>query len=599
MAPPPTTPLQPFELLLSSSSTHLTNLALTPDGLSIVKHKNGSLHSNKLDKPPLSTSTLLVPFAALLSASLTAPPTPSTARPLPPTLSIAALVPSRQGDPNSATKLWTLTGTVLAVGGASDGAGPSARESAADASKRLRAEEWCAEAEKRAYCGVKRKRRLHVIVNPAGGQGKAKKTWEEAVRPVLQAAGAEIEVSYTGPPGSPSHALPLAQRHPYSGAGSFDALVALSGDGILHELLNGLATHTSGQGLDALRKTPVVHVACGSGNAFATSLYGPERVGDARWAALVALKGQPLPFDMCTLTQASSPPLYSFLTQAFGLMADLDLNTEHLRFLGDLRFTLGYIHGALSRVRYPCRLSVLVPPSKSAAQGALTKRGLAERHNAALDAAEASSASSPSSPRTAPPLSPTREDHAGALPSPRYGTPTTPLPDGPRWDRLPTQAELARLEDVVGSEGEDGGEWLHFDLDGGGKDGGAFFVYGGKVPFIAKDVLLFPLADPADGLLDLVVVQPMGPLEALTAMDGAEHGALLSHRRVLYLKTPCYRLSFPPPSKGKKEGNLSIDGERVPYEPFQIEVVQGAGRTLSLTGRWEGRRRVEGGKLEG
>lgn len=59
----------------------------------------------------------------------------------------------------------------------------------------------------------------------------------------------------------------------------------------MHELLNGLANHKSGKGRKVLRETPIVHVPCGSGNALATSLLGPEKVGDVRWAALAALKG--------------------------------------------------------------------------------------------------------------------------------------------------------------------------------------------------------------------------------------------------------------------------------------------------------------------
>lgn len=78
-------------------------------------------------------------------------------------------------------------------------------------------------------------------------------------------------------------------------------------------------------------------------------------------------------------------------------------------------------------------------------------------------------------------------------------------------------------------------------------------------------------------------------------MDGADRGSLFSHPRVLYLKALSYRLSFPPSSApSKKEGYISIDGERVKYEGFQVEVHKGLARVMSLTGRWEGRRKIEG-----
>ena len=38
--------------------------------------------------------------------------------------------------------------------------------------------------------------------------------------------------------------------------------------------------------------------------------------------------------DVCSVTQGDRR-YFSFMTQAIGLMAELDLGTEHLRFMGD------------------------------------------------------------------------------------------------------------------------------------------------------------------------------------------------------------------------------------------------------------------------
>ena len=38
--------------------------------------------------------------------------------------------------------------------------------------------------------------------------------------------------------------------------------------------------------------------------------------------------------DVCSVTQKDKR-VFSFMTQAIGLMAELDLGTEHLRFMGD------------------------------------------------------------------------------------------------------------------------------------------------------------------------------------------------------------------------------------------------------------------------
>ncbi|GAA5820183.1 hypothetical protein JCM11251_005516 [Rhodosporidiobolus azoricus] len=567
-----------YDLLVVRDRGRATGLSLTQDGVQVVRLKSGGAGTLQTGKV---SSIRTIPFLNLLSAtsSLDLPGShPAASQPV---LTLSALVPTmRKNNPNAPTKLWTLKGRVVQVdcSPAFPSSGPGAAEAGGDREEanHKAVDEWCKAAEERAYGGVnRRRRRLHCIVNPAGGKGKAKRTWEEIVKPVFEAADVAFDVSYTGPPNSPTNAAALARTHDPT---VYDALVSLSGDGIVHELLNGLATHSSGRAGEVLKETPVVHIPCGSGNALATSLMGPEKVLDCRWAALAALKGEPISLDLCSLTQPSTGDkrLFSFLSQAFGLMADLDLGTEHLRWMGDARFTYGYIRGALSRASYPCTVSVLLPSAHHSGLPSSTKAAIAKSHNAAL------SSSSSSRPLSQVPTEPTVE---GALPRLQHGSfsSTSSLPNGPTWkNHLPTQDELERLGEVTGQANE----WVHFEME----EKGLFFLYGGKVPFISRDVMMFPAADPNDGLLDLALVEPMGPIEALTAMDGADSGSLLSNPRVLYLKALAYRVTFPP----RKGGCLSIDGEEVPYEGFQVECHQGIGRVMSLEGGWKGRRKVQG-----
>lgn len=39
----------------------------------------------------------------------------------------------------------------------------------------------------------------------------------------------------------------------------------------------------------------------------------------------------------------------SFMSQSLGLMADLDIGTEHLRWMGDTRFIVGLLRGSTSQ----------------------------------------------------------------------------------------------------------------------------------------------------------------------------------------------------------------------------------------------------------
>jgi sphingosine kinase len=87
----------------------------------------------------------------------------------------------------------------------------------------------------------------------------------------------------------------------------------------------------------------------------------------------------------------------------------------------------------------------------------------------------------------------------------------------------------------------------------------------------------------------------MSPLEALTAMDSAETGSLYHHPSLLYLRTRAYRLSFPHASKeGKELGYVSIDGEKVEHEDFNVEVHKGLARVMVLEGRMQGSKPIQG-----
>jgi len=53
--------------------------------------------------------------------------------------------------------------------------------------------------------------------------------------------------------------------------------------------------------------------------------------------------------DLFSLTQGGKRSI-SFMSQALGLMADVDLGTEHLRWMGDSRFVYGIFRGCMSYV---------------------------------------------------------------------------------------------------------------------------------------------------------------------------------------------------------------------------------------------------------
>lgn len=75
---------------------------------------------------------------------------------------------------------------------------------------------------------------------------------------------------------------------------------------------------------------PIAPIPAGSGNALCVNLLGNKKVDDYAWASLGVIKGRAMALDLCSFTQGEKR-IFSFLSVASGLVADLDLGTEHLR----------------------------------------------------------------------------------------------------------------------------------------------------------------------------------------------------------------------------------------------------------------------------
>ncbi|XP_027480902.1 sphingosine kinase 1 isoform X3 [Zalophus californianus] len=126
--------------------------------------------------------------------------------------------------------------------------------------------------------------------------------------------------------------------------GRWDALVVMSGDGLMHEVVNGLMERPDWE--TAIRK-PLCSLPAGSGNALAASLNhyaGYEQVTNEDLltnCTLLLCRRLLAPMNLLSLQTASGLRLFSVLSLAWGFIADVDLESEKFRRLGEMRFTLG------------------------------------------------------------------------------------------------------------------------------------------------------------------------------------------------------------------------------------------------------------------
>ncbi|XP_037350838.2 sphingosine kinase 1 [Talpa occidentalis] len=225
--------------------------------------------------------------------------------------------------------------------------------------------------------------RVLVLLNPRGGKGKALQLFRSHVQPLLAQAEVSFSLVLTE---RRNHAREFVRGEELS---RWDALVVMSGDGLMHEVVNGLMERPDWQ--LAIQK-PLCSLPAGSGNALAASLNhyaGNEQVTNEDLltnCTLLLCRRLLAPVDLLSLQMASGLRLFSVLSLAWGFIADVDLESEKYRRLGEMRFTLGtFLRLAALRI-YQGRLAYLSAESgvpkmpTSAAPGRQGQQGPVDGH---------------------------------------------------------------------------------------------------------------------------------------------------------------------------------------------------------------------------
>ena len=381
---------------------------------------------------------------------------------------------------------------------------------------RWRVNAWISKLLDRAYGESQRRKRIKILINPFGGKGSAQKWYLRDIEPIFAAARCQTDVERTAYSG---HAVEIALN---LDTDAYDVIASCSGDGLPHEVFNGLGKKKDAR--RALAKVAVVQLPCGTGNAMSWNLNGTDSTS---LAALCIVKGIRTPLDLVSITQGEKRSL-SFLSQAVGIVAEVDLGTENIRWMGSARFTYGFLVRLLGKTVYPAEIAVKVEIPTKAAIREHYRKELSNRSD--FDSRREVNIS---------------EDDS--LPPLKYGSINDALPSD--WSMVPY--------DKLGN------------------------FYSGNMAFMAPDANFFPAALPNDGCADLVTVDGgISRSAAIKSLMAVENGTFFDMLHVNYRKISGYRIV----PKGQRDGYISIDGERVPFEPFQAEVHRGLGTVLSKSG---------------
>ncbi|XP_054762621.2 sphingosine kinase 2-like [Lytechinus pictus] len=192
-----------------------------------------------------------------------------------------------------------------------------------------------------------------VCINPFSGKGKSHELFKNEAKPILEEAGITFKEIITERKG---HGHELAVNLDLN---QYNGVIIVSGDGLVYEFINGFGERPD---REEAFKMPIGIIPGGSGNALCSAILSTR--GDSVMknivchAAVAIVKGQAYPKDLVRI-ETSHQTVLSFLSVAWGLIADIDIESERFRFLGGTRFAVGTVQRILFLRKYPGRLSFL------------------------------------------------------------------------------------------------------------------------------------------------------------------------------------------------------------------------------------------------
>ncbi|XVF87573.1 hypothetical protein PTKIN_Ptkin18bG0131100 [Pterospermum kingtungense] len=340
-----------------------------------------------------------------------------------------------------------------------------------------------------------RPKRLLIFVNPFGGKKSATKIFSEDVKPYLEDADIQITLIET------KHQLHAKDVAKHLDLLDYDGIVCVSGDGILVEVVNGLLEREDWS--DAI-KMPIGMVPAGTANGMVKSLL--DSVGEpcsASNAILAVIRGHKRSLDVATILQGETR-YFSVLMLAWGLVADIDIESEKYRWMGSARIDFYALQRILHLRHYNGRVSFLPAPGFE-----------------------------------------------------NYGEPTN-YPDEVTREKSPTQDESLKIQrhGYLGSDVElENMQWRTIN-------GPFVSVWLHNVPWGGEDVMAAPNAKFSDGYLDLIIIKDCSKLSLLSLMTSMNDGSYIKSPHVMYLKAKAFVLE--PGQRVEdlaKGGIIDSDGE--------------------------------------
>jgi diacylglycerol kinase family enzyme len=230
------------------------------------------------------------------------------------------------------------------------------------------------------------KKKFLVFLNPVSGAGYSLKMWETKILPILKESNfISYDLHFSEYPGHIRHLMLEDENHPeirkrnpkqkklLTPLSQYTTIVGIGGDGTYWEVINGILERKQQDGLQILSNISIQPLPTGSGNALNKSiLFGNNETPILINALFNLIRGKSFPKDLSTIQYLSPSAkglhptkVSSFLLVGYGILADLDIYSEHLHFLGELRFYIYALYYSLIKRYYSATLCMKLISSDS------------------------------------------------------------------------------------------------------------------------------------------------------------------------------------------------------------------------------------------
>ena len=221
--------------------------------------------------------------------------------------------------------------------------------------------------ERTKLLGITRPKKLLVFVNPYGGRKKAESVYRNVASPLFKLAGIETTVEVTQ---CRNYARDRLQKIDFS---VFDGIVAVGGDGMANEIINGVLQAQQKQNnisLDGDSKSLLIEpidyvkanvkiglIPAGSTNCLS---YVSQGTDDAETAVLQIICGENHPLDICSIHEDDGKFVrFSFSMTSYGYFGQVLQKSENLRKLGPSRYDIAGINAFTKAKSYHSEVAYL------------------------------------------------------------------------------------------------------------------------------------------------------------------------------------------------------------------------------------------------